>query len=83
VIVVAPNVLFALADRRDAHHARCRDWLAGCDEPLIVLPTVLAEARYLIDKYLGPTAEAVFLDSIGIGPRYRFQRHTLIGDHGV
>jgi len=38
VIVVDTNVLFALADRDDAHHARCRDWLAGCDEPLIVLP---------------------------------------------
>jgi uncharacterized protein len=72
VIVVDTNVL-ALADRRDAHHTRCRDWLAGCDEPLIVLPTVLAEACYLIDKYLGPTAEAAFLDSIGLGPDYRFQ----------
>jgi uncharacterized protein len=80
VIVVDTNVLFALADRRDAHHARCRDWLAGCDEPLIVLPTVLAEACYLIDKYLGPTAEAVFLDGIGIGSGYRFQLAGLVDE---
>jgi uncharacterized protein len=80
VIVVDTNVLFALADRRDAHHVRCRDWLAGCDEPLIVLPTVLAEACYLIDKYLGPTAEAAFLDSIGIGPGYRFQLSGLLDE---
>jgi uncharacterized protein len=78
VIVVDTNVLVALADRRDAHHVRCRDWLAGCAEPLIVLPTVVAEACYLIDKYLGPTAEAVFLDSIGIGPDYRFQLAGLV-----
>jgi predicted nucleic acid-binding protein len=44
VIVVDTNVFVALADRRDAHHAECRDWLAGCDKPLIVPPTVLAEA---------------------------------------
>jgi uncharacterized protein len=80
VIVVDANVLFALADRRDAHHVQCRDWLAGCGEPLIVLPTVLAEACYLIDKYLGPAAEAAFLDSIGIGPGYRFQFAGLVDE---
>jgi uncharacterized protein len=80
VIVADTNVLFVLADRRDAHHARCRDWLAGCDEPLIVPPTVLAEACYLIDKYLGPAAEATFLDSIGIGPSYRFQLAGLVDE---
>lgn len=80
MIVVDTNVLFALADRHDAHHARCRDWLAACVEPLIVLPTVLAEACYLIDKYLGPAAEAAFLDSIGIGPGYRFQLAGLVDE---
>ena len=73
MIVVDTNVFVALADRRDAHHAGCRDWLAGCDEPLIVPPTVLAEACYMIDKYLGAESEAKFLDSVGIGPSYRFQ----------
>ena len=80
MIVVDTNVFVALSDRRNAHHAECRDWLAGCDEPLIFPPTVLAEACYLIDKYLGPTAEAAFLDSIGIGPRYRFQLAGLVDE---
>ena len=48
----------ALADRRDAHHPACRDWLAGCDEPLIIPPTVLAEACYMMDRYLGAESEA-------------------------
>jgi uncharacterized protein len=78
VIVVDTNVLFALADRSDAHHAQCRDWLAGCDEPLLVPPTVIAEACYLIDKFLGPAAEAAFLDSVGTGLRYRFQLAELV-----
>jgi predicted nucleic acid-binding protein len=68
------------ATRRDAHHARCRDWFAGCDEPLLVAPTVLAEACYLIDKYLGPTAEAAFLDSIGIGPGQGLQLAGLVDE---
>jgi predicted nucleic acid-binding protein len=57
VIVVDTNVLVALADRRDAHHVRSRDWLARCDDRLIVLPTVLAETCYMIDRFLGPAAE--------------------------
>jgi predicted nucleic acid-binding protein len=80
VIVVDTNVLFALADRSDAHHAQSRDWLDGTDEPLLVPPTVLAEACYLIDKFLGPAAEAAFLDSVGTGPRYRFQLVGLVDD---
>jgi predicted nucleic acid-binding protein len=51
VIVVDTNVLIALADRRDAHHAQCRDWLADCDEQLVVPPTVLAEAAHV---FTGP-----------------------------
>jgi len=78
VIVVDTNVFVALTDRRDAHHTACRDWLAGCDEPLIVPPTVLAEACYMIDKYLGAESEAKFLDSVGIGPSYRFQLAELV-----
>jgi predicted nucleic acid-binding protein len=78
VIVVDTKVLVALADRRDSHHTRCRDWLADCDEPLIVPPTVLAETCYMIDRFLGPAAEAVFLDGIGMGPGYRFQLAELI-----
>jgi uncharacterized protein len=60
VIVVDTNVLVALADRRDSHHPRCRNWLADCNEPLVVPPTVLAETCYMIDRFLGPAAEAVF-----------------------
>jgi predicted nucleic acid-binding protein len=49
VIVVDTNVFVALSDRRDAHHTACRDWLAGCDEPLIVPPTVLEEWSRVVD----------------------------------
>jgi len=72
VIVVDTNVLYALADRRDEHHAECTEWFRRNDEVLLVPPTVVAEACYLIDRYLGPAAEAAFLDSVGIGDNYAF-----------
>jgi hypothetical protein len=78
VIVVDTNVLYALADRRDKHHAQCTGWFRGNDEVLLVPPTVVAEACYLIDKYLGPAAEAAFLDSVGTGDDYAFQLAGLV-----
>jgi len=41
--------------------------------------TVLAETCYLIDRTLGPSAEAAFLDSVGMGPDYTFQLVELAG----
>jgi predicted nucleic acid-binding protein len=50
VIIVDTNVLVALTDRDDQHHARCRQWLQTTESPLLVPSTVLAEACYLIDR---------------------------------
>ena len=69
-MIVDTNVLDALADRRDKHHAECAAWFRGNDDVLLVPPTVVAEACYLIDRYPGPAAEAAFLDSVGIGDTY-------------
>jgi len=44
----------------------------------MVPATVLAETCYLIDKTLGPEAEASFLDSVGTGPDYTFQLVELV-----
>jgi uncharacterized protein len=78
VILVGPNVLYALADRRDKHHARCANWLQRTPDVLMVPATVLAEACYLIDRTLGPAADAAFLDSVGTGPDYTFQLVELV-----
>jgi uncharacterized protein len=78
VILVDTNVLYALADRSDKHHARCADWLQRTPDVLMVPATVLAETCYLIDGTLGPTAEAAFLDSVGMGPDYTFQLVDLV-----
>jgi predicted nucleic acid-binding protein len=70
VIVVDTGVLYALADRRDAHHAACVRWLAAARGPLVVPPPVIAEACFLIGGHLGPGAEAAFLDAFGPGQAF-------------
>jgi uncharacterized protein len=67
MIIVDTGVLYALADRRDAHHKACVSWLAAVPRKLIVPPLVIAEACYLIGKHLGAIAEATFLDAFGPG----------------
>jgi hypothetical protein len=67
VIVVDTGVLYALADRRDAHHASCLRWLISARSPLLVPPLVVAEACYLIGSHLGQEAEATFFDELKPG----------------
>jgi uncharacterized protein len=70
VIVVDTGILYALADRDDAHHAACVRWLATARGSLIVPPPVIAEACYLIGRALGPGPEAAFLDAFGPGQAF-------------
>ena len=70
MIVVDTGVLYALADRDDAHHAACVRWLASARGPLIVPPPVIAETCYLIGRTLGPNLEAAFLEAFGPGQAF-------------
>lgn len=78
MIIVDTNVFVALADRDDRHHARCRGWLLSATDQLLILPTVLAEVCYLLDRELGPKTEAAFLDDVGVGPDSPYQLVNLL-----
>lgn len=78
MIVVDTSVLYAATDRSDTHHVRCRDWILGNDETLLVPPTVVAESCYLIDRGLGPEAEAAFLDDVGTDDDHAYQLVSLV-----
>ncbi|MGH3501556.1 MAG: type II toxin-antitoxin system VapC family toxin [Nocardioidaceae bacterium] len=73
MIVVDTSDLYAATDRSDTHHARCRDWIVATTDTLLVPPTVLAEACYLIDRGLGAQAETAFLADVGVGDEYPYQ----------
>jgi uncharacterized protein len=64
VLVVDTGPLVATADRADKDHAACRALLEGDEGPLVTTAMVIAEAAYLIDRQLGPPAEAALYASI-------------------
>ena len=64
MLVVDTGPLVATADRADKDHAACRALLEGDVGPLITTGMVIAEAAYLIDRQLGPQAEAALYASI-------------------
>ena len=64
MLVVDTGPLVATADRADKDHAACRALLEGDEGPLVTTGLVIAEAAYLIDRQLGPAAEAALYASV-------------------
>lgn len=62
-----PGVLLAAADAADPDHTACKDLLSAEPGPLTTTALVVAETAYLIDRQLGPVAEAGFFRSIAAG----------------
>jgi uncharacterized protein len=67
VLIVDTGPLVATADRADKDHHACRALLEGDEGPLVTTAMVIAEAAYLIDRQLGPAAEAALYASITSG----------------
>lgn len=67
MIVVDTGPLVAISDEDDASHATCLEALAGVSPPLVVPAPVLVEVCYLLERNLGPPAEAAFLRSFADG----------------
>ena len=60
--VVDTGPLVALVDADDAHHLACRKWYDSISPKDLIIPApVIAEACYLIGKYLGARVESAFL----------------------
>jgi len=64
VLVVDTGPLVATADRADKDHHACRALLEDDTGPLVTTALVIAEAAYLIDRQLGPQAEASLYTSV-------------------
>jgi uncharacterized protein len=64
VLIVDTGPLVAAADRADKDHYACRALLERDEGPLVTTALVIAEAAYLVDRQLGPAAEASLYDSI-------------------
>jgi len=67
VLLVDTGPLLAAADRDDPDHLACRGLLEDDPGPLVTSTLVIAEAAYLIDRQLGPAAEAALFSSLASG----------------
>ncbi|HET9468093.1 MAG TPA: PIN domain-containing protein [Vicinamibacterales bacterium] len=66
-LLVDTGVVYALADRNDAWHARVRKYLGEHPDTLLAPVTILAEVTYLLRERIGPNAEIAFIRSIAKG----------------
>jgi uncharacterized protein len=64
VLIVDTGPLVAAADRADTDHAACQELLENDEGPLVTTGLVIAEAAYLINRQLGPAAEAALYTSV-------------------
>ena len=67
MIVVDTSVLYALLDRRDAHHAAAAAWYERTDDALATTPLVLAEADHLAGARAGRGAQAALRADVTAG----------------
>ena len=67
MLIVDANVLVAVMNRRDAHHARMTALLESRDDEFLVTPYVVAEVAYLVQKFAGPNAEITFMQAVRDG----------------
>jgi predicted nucleic acid-binding protein len=64
VIVVDTGPLYAAADSSDTHHGACSALFTNPADQLVAPVSVVVETSFLIERHLGPAAEAAFLGSL-------------------
>ncbi len=64
MLVLDTGVLVAAADRTDPHHTASAAIIRDDPGPLVTTAMVIGEAAYLLDRELGPAAEAALYASI-------------------
>ena len=63
-LIADSGALYALYDRRDAHHRAVAETVAAESGPIIIPAAILAEVDYLLRVRLGQAAELSFLEGI-------------------
>jgi len=63
-VILDTGIIFALADEKDAWHKRSVDFLTDFNGKLIIPSTVIPEACYLLNTFLGQSAEIKFINSL-------------------
>lgn len=67
MILADTGFFYALLDRDDAWHARCREAAAELEEVLITTWPVLTEAVHLIGRWLGVAPAIALMEEVAAG----------------
>ena len=67
MLIADTGFFYALADRRDRHHARAEEALASVREPLVTTWPVLSETTHLMQLRLGAKVASNFLQVVADG----------------
>jgi predicted nucleic acid-binding protein len=67
VILADTGFFYALLDRDDAWHARCREAAAALEEGLITTWPVLTEAAHLVSRWLGVEPAIALMEEVAAG----------------
>jgi len=67
LIVIDTSVVLAYMDRRDADHARVREWMDVQEQELVTTPLVLAELDHLVSRQGGANAARALREDLGRG----------------
>lgn len=67
MLIVDTGFFYALADRRDRHHARAVKVLDDIAEPLITTWPVLTETTHLLNQRLGAQVTTLFVRNLADG----------------
>src|SRR5205823_10805398 len=67
MLIVDTGPLVAYLNRNDPDHFRSATLLAARTDQLLVTPYVVAEACYLVGKYVGADAEINLIEAIAAG----------------
>jgi predicted nucleic acid-binding protein len=63
-VIIDTGIIYALSDKKDDWHKRSVSFITEFDGKLIVPSTVIPEACYLLNTYLGQSAEKKFVSSL-------------------
>lgn len=63
-VIVDTGIIYALADVKDSWHKKAVEFLSDFKGRLTIPSTVIPEACYLLNAYLGQSAEIGFINSI-------------------
>jgi uncharacterized protein len=63
-ILIDTGIVIALADKSDFWHQRSLDFINAYNGKIIAPSTIIPEACYMLNAYLGPSAETAFIESV-------------------